>query len=315
MDHSDLLTLNTTDIEQHETLRELVNAATADNTRRAYQSDLRQFLSWGGQLPTTSQQIMDYLQVVATTLNPNTLQRRVLALHHWHELQGIDDPTKNQLVKKTLTGIRRKYGRPVEKPAPFLLSDIDRSAAYWQQQDTLVSLRDRALVLIGFHVAGRRNELSAMDWEHIDYAEEGMVIHFPRSKTDQYHKGTNCSIPVGSAPHRCPLQALLDWRKESGCHTGPVFRALSKTERVLERSISPYQVNCRVQWVARAANLPNASKISAHSLRRGFATEAARRGVPLKAIMQHGRWKSIKTVLEYIEEGRGFIDSPLKAFY
>ena len=44
-------------------------------------------------------------------------------------------------------------------------------------------------------------------------------------------------------------------------------------------------------------------------------TEFAKRGVPLKSIMQHGRWKSLRTVLEYIEEGRSFLDSPLKALF
>ena len=41
-----------------------------------------------------------------------------------------------------------------------------------------------------------------------------------------------------------------------------------------------------------------ASQVSAHSLRRGFATEAARLGASMPAIQKHGRWKSTKTVFE-----------------
>lgn len=301
--------------EQTEEVAELLDAATATNTRLAYQNDLSLFVEWGGKLPATTEQIVAYLQEMADQINPTTLQRRVLALHHWHTLKKLPDPTQDILVKQTLAGICRKYGRPAKKVAPYLLSDIDLSIGYWEQEDTLLALRDRALILVGFHVAGRRSELADMRWEHIDYAEEGMVIRFPRSKTDQYSQGARCSIPVGSTKKRCPLQALLDWRKESGYESGPVFRGLSKGEAVVDRAISPYQVNERVKYVARAANLPNAPTISAHSLRRGFATEASRRGVSLQSIMQHGRWKSLKTVLEYIDEGRVFMDSPLKALY
>ena len=36
-------------------------AATSDNTRRAYQSDIRHFENWGGQLPAATDAILRYL--------------------------------------------------------------------------------------------------------------------------------------------------------------------------------------------------------------------------------------------------------------
>jgi integrase len=65
--------------------------------------------------------------------------------------------------------------------------------------------------------------------------------------------------------------------------------------------------------VACDAKIINADQVSAHSLRRGFATEAARLGAPMPAIQKYGRWKSTKTVFEYIEEGRQFKDRAVKA--
>lgn len=55
--------------------------------------------------------------------------------------------------------------------------------------------------------------------------------------------------------------------------------------------------------------MPNAEKMSGHSLRRGFATETSKKGAPFVSIMRHGRWKHEKTVLKYIEEGQRFLEN------
>ena len=46
-----------------------IKAATADNTRKAYRSDLKHFEAWGGKLPATPEIIAAYLQNYAPTLN------------------------------------------------------------------------------------------------------------------------------------------------------------------------------------------------------------------------------------------------------
>ncbi len=40
-------------------------------------------------------------------------------------------------------------------------------------------------------------------------------------------------------------------------------------------------------------------EFSGHSLRAGMMTAADRKGVPLKAAMQHGRWKDARTARGY----------------
>ena len=63
------------------------------------------------------------------------------------------------------------------------------------------------------------------------------------------------------------------------------------------------------------AGIPHAEAVSSHSLRRGFATEAARLGASLPAIQRHGRWRSTQTVIEYIEAGRAFADSAVNVLF
>src|SRR5437868_13666933 len=68
-------------------------AATSDNTRKAYRSDIRHYEQSGGRLPATSEEIIHYLQNFAAKLNSRTLARRLIAIKHWHQYQGFTDPT------------------------------------------------------------------------------------------------------------------------------------------------------------------------------------------------------------------------------
>lgn len=61
-----------------------LQAATNQNTRRAYQADIRHFISWGGRLPSSPDVFLRYLQEHATNLNSRTLKRRLVAIKHWH---------------------------------------------------------------------------------------------------------------------------------------------------------------------------------------------------------------------------------------
>ena len=49
----------------------------------------------------------------------------------------------------------------------------------------LASLRDRALLLLGFSIAARRSELVALDVADIVKNEHGLMVRIRRSKTDQ----------------------------------------------------------------------------------------------------------------------------------
>ena len=59
-------------------------------------------------------------------------------------------------------------------------------------------------------------------------------------------------------------------------------------------------------------NKPLLSKLLALA---GFATESSRLGASMPAIKRHGRWRSAKTVVEYIEAGRQFADSAVKVMF
>lgn len=291
-----------------------IRAATSDNTRKAYQADIDHFLEQGGVLPAQPEAIVRYLNQNATTLNPRTLVRRATALRQWHRLQGVDDPTQDPLVVKTLRGIARLHGRPKQQALALRVDDLDKVVAHLSQARSLMSCRDRALLLLGFFGAFRRSELVALQWEHIQFVSDGIIVMIPRSKTDQVGAGQHCVIPFGPAP-RCPVRALIAWRDVAKFWEGSIFRQLSKTGNILSKAITAHHINRIVKACVKKAGLPNAKQYSAHSLRRGFATEAARLGASMPSIQRHGRWKTTRTVVEYIEAGRQFKDSAVNVLF
>lgn len=294
-------------------LKKYLNAATSNNTRKAYQSDIRHFIAWGGLLPATSDIIINYLHAFAATLNSRTLSRRLVAIKNWHIYQGFSDPTQHPVVKKTMAGIFNVHGKPKIKARAIGLEDLHKIATHLLQDNSLTAIRNCALILVGFYGAFRRSELVQIQFEHLTFSAQGVEILIPRSKTDQTGEGTCCAIPYNHT-NLCPVAILLQWLNKANIQQGYVFRNI-KSEQVLLSSLTAQSISLILKKLARQYHLTQIDLLSSHSLRRGFATVASARGVSFVSIMRHGRWRHEGTVMGYIEEGRLFEDNALLKIY
>jgi len=315
MTTTQLIKLTEGEIEKtpSENLQHYLEAATSQNTRKAYQADIRHFIAWGGLLPTTTDVIIRYLHHYAETLNPRTLSRRLVALKNWHLYQGFLDPTQHPLVKKTMSGISNVHGKPKMKARAISLEDLHRIALRLVQDDSLMALRDCALLLIGFYGAFRRSELVNIQYAHLHFSNEGVQILVPRSKTDQTGEGTLCAIPYNHTTI-CPVTILSKWLIRAHIEAGYVFRNI-KHQQVTTDGLQAQNVSIILKKLGTQYHIENVDLLSSHSLRRGFATAASKRGVPFISIMRHGRWRHEGTVMGYVEEGRLFEDNALLKIY
>jgi len=282
-----------------------IHAATSEHTRQAYQSDIRHFEKWGGRLPANTDAILLYLQAFAGTLNPRTLARRLTAIKQWHVYQGFHDPTQHPAVGKTLTGIMRTHGKPKDKAPALLPAQLLKIVMHLVGEASLRACRDNALLQLAFFGAFRRSEVVVIDYEHIEWKEQGIDILIPHSKTDQTHQGQYCAIPYGREP-LCPVSALKQWLDQSGIKQGPLFRRIYLNNQLDIAPLTPLSVSHILKKRASAAGVPDAFDFSSHSLRRGLATAASSDGASLPAIMRQGRWKNVNTVMEYIEAAARF---------
>lgn len=279
--------------------------ATADNTRRAYKTSIRQFEKSGGLLPATEQDIVRYITNKASVLNPRTISLHLTALSHWHSYQQLPDPTQTLQIRKLLKGIYRSHGKPRNKAKALYPEHINKMVVYLQNQNNFKSLRDNALIQLAYFGAFRRSELAAITVENLRFESQGLLILIPRSKTDQDGEGKIKAIPYGKGKI-CPVNALKKWLEISEIKQGEIFRSINRWNILQAKALNLNSINRIIKKLAVQCDFDFVDQISSHSLRRGFATSAANIGANFEWIKRQGGWKNDSTVREYIEEGQLF---------
>lgn len=289
-----------------------LRAATRANTERSYASALQHFeVEWGGLLPASSDAVARYLADYAGKLAPSTLAQRVAALGAWHRAQGFADPTKAQVVRKVLKGIRTLHPTRQRQARPLQLDElarvdealargIEQAGELGQHARRLRHLRDRALVLLGFWRGFRGDELTRLRVENIEArSSQGMRCYLPYSKTDREALGRSYDVPA--LKRLCPVDAYLAWIGAAGLTEGPVFRAIDQWGNVAATGLHINSLVPVLRTAFDAAGLPAAERYSSHSLRRGFATWAASDGWDLKSLMEYVGWRDMQSAMRYME--------------
>jgi integrase len=216
--------------ELAERARSYARSAKAANTLRAYESDLRHFGAWCeargfGAFPAQAETVALYLVDHAGRLAVSTLRRRLAAISEAHRAGRFSNPTIDPAVRITWAGIRRTHGKA---PAAKEAAVTDVVGAFVDKlSDSLIDVRDRAALLIGFAGALRRSELSALDVADVIETAEGLKVTVGRSKTDQEAEGSTIGITYGSKLSTCPVRSWRTWLGRSGIEDGPAFRRLS----------------------------------------------------------------------------------------
>jgi hypothetical protein len=119
----------------------------------------------------------------------------------------------------------------------------------------------------------------------VRFTPEGAIIHLPKSKTDQVRQGTNLTLSFATDAS-CPVQALRRlFDKYPRPDSDPLFT----------RSLGPFNKRWFSENITSSlfkAGVPNSSKYSGHSFRRGAANTAIAVGLSLDEVKTLGRWKS-----------------------
>ncbi len=290
--------------------RTYAERSLSDSTRRGYGRDLAAFRVWCQAravtaLPAEPPSLAAYLADLALTDRPATIGRKLAAIAVAHRDAGLESPTEHGMVKRTLAGIRREKGTAQKQKAALLVEDLRRIVA--PLGTSLLDRRDRALILLGFAAALRRSELVALRVEDVRFEEEGLVLTLRRSKTNQEGRLETIAVAYGSEPTTCPLRALRVWLAAAGLVAGPLFVGLTPQGGLREAALGDRMVSHVVKRRCRAVGM-DPSGVAGHSLRRGFATAAARAKKPDRMIKRHGRWKSTAMLDRYIEDGTRWDD-------
>ncbi|NUS42258.1 MAG: site-specific integrase [Mycobacteriaceae bacterium] len=355
---------------QAEALGRYLRQSQSANTLRAYRSDWLAWAAWCADddrraLPADPVDVAVYLAAAADAtraaadgstrwaFSPATLDRKAAAIAAVHAAQGLTAPTRSDVVRLTLRGIRRARRTHQNRKRPVLLDTLEtllaeRPADGWPTG--VARRRDSLLLLTGFAGALRRSELAALTVAAVRAdadprtGEPLLLIDLGVTKTDPtgiHHQ--HVVLPRARRPHTCPVCAYADWvdlltRHQHGgvdsvrawlttpppettvhrCHSHrpdlrldpntPLFPAVDRHGHLAHRPMTGRAVADLVKRYAHRAGLDPAL-FSGHSLRAGFATQAALGGATDREIMRQGRWTNPRMVHRYIRTANPLDDN------
>jgi site-specific recombinase XerD len=308
-----------TDIKalQEETLLNL-KSSKAKNTIRAYKSDFNDFGLFCAQngfksLPSEAKIISLYLTQLSTKeVKISTIKRRLVSIGVIHRLKGHYLDTKHPLIVENLMGIKRRKGSIQNGKKPLLINNLKRliNVIDQQKKEQIKIFRDRTILLIGFSGGFRRNEIVSLDYDDLDFVEEGLKINIKRSKTDQFGEGSIKGLPYFDNSQYCPVVSLKNWIDIAKINSGSLFRRFSKGSRLTEKRLTDQTVALLIKEYLKLAGVDN-KNYSGHSLRSGFATSAAESGAEERSIMAMTGHKSSEMVRRYIKEANLFKNNAL----
>jgi site-specific recombinase XerD len=304
-------------ILQDETISNL-RSSKANNTLRAYKSDFKDFSLFCikhnlQSMPSNPNTVSLYL----TSLNKldvkiSTLRRRLVSIGVIHKLKGHYLDTKHPIIVENLLGIKRTKGSLQTGKKPILINHLNKIVESINKENCpkIKKLRDKSIILIGFSGGFRRSEITSIDYEDLEFVEEGLKIIVKRSKTDQYGEGHLKGIPYFTNETLCPVRTLKDWIGISKINSGPIFRKFNKGFNLSNLRLTDQTIALLIKDYLNKAGLDSKS-YSGHSLRSGFASVTAEAGADERSIMAMTGHKTTQMVRRYIREANIFKNNAL----
>ena len=173
---------------KEETLLNL-KSSKANNTIRAYKSDFHDFELFCVKngfktIPTDPKVVSLYITYLSTKdAKMSTLKRRLVSIGVIHKMKGYYLDTKHPTIIENIMGIRRRKGSVQKGKKPILINDLKKILKVIDEQDIqdIKKLRDKSIILVGFSGGFRRNEITSLNYEDLDFVKEGVKINIKKS--------------------------------------------------------------------------------------------------------------------------------------
>jgi len=255
-------------------LRAMLTNSVSGHTRRAYEKafdDLLALVMRTGQ-PVTRQLFQQYrAQMVDAGLGSSTINVRLSGVR-----KLVNEARENGLVDPSAAG--RIISVP-NVPAQgvhlgqWLTVEQTRDLLAVPDRSRLKGKRDHAILATLTHSALRREEAAHLDMSHIQQREGRWVLADIRGKRGRVR---TVALPAGTK------DAIDEWTRAAGVTSGPVFRRLTKSGRVLPGAgLGVWAIWDVVVTSARAIGIAG---FGPHDARRTCAKLCRRQGGELEQI-------------------------------
>lgn len=280
---------------------ERVADAYAETTLAAHRRDLEAYERWCTEtgraaFPAPAEQVAAFVEATLEHCAVRTIARRLHVIGRVHQWLDLADPTSGQVVKIAYRAAVKRRAKPPRQALGLSAGLRDQLLAACPE--TLLGLRDRAMISVGYDTLCRRSELVRLRLEDLAPLPDGSAkVLVAQSKNDPLSEGRFAYL---STRGRQDLEA---WLAAAQISEGPIFRAVHD-DQVGSEAMNPRIVNRTIQAAAvRAGLAPEVVKqLSGHSLRVGAAQDLAVQGRSVLQIMRAGRWYSLNGMMGYVRK-------------
>jgi len=150
-----------------------IEGAYAPATIRAYKANFERFINFceshqALSLPADSYIVTTYIKELADgKLTSASIRIAVASISAIYRLNQLNDPTTHPDVRIEMRRMRRKLGRESKQAQGINMGTLRSMLAHID--NSLISLRDRALLLTAYDGMCRRSELVSLNIEDISY--------------------------------------------------------------------------------------------------------------------------------------------------
>jgi hypothetical protein len=202
--------------EWYPKLCELLISSKSDNTVKSYFNAFKRwehFITLHGQNALPAQPVHVALYLTSLLKNGSTyhpVYNAVYGIKWAHEINGLDDPTKNSFVVSVLEASKRVAPKTTQKKEPIYTDTLIELCNMFKDSNDLLIIRDLTMMLLSFSGLLRYDEVSSLRFCDIQVRDSFLVLHSDKNKTDQYRQSNEILISKGSTS-ACPYNMFLNY--------------------------------------------------------------------------------------------------------
>jgi integrase len=275
--------------------QDILSNAKSENTRKAYKTDVQKYLAWASTKDYTSEVVM--IEYFTYLLNEgykySSIKRAKVALTSACSIQ-VTKITKEFIKGASKTKFEAKPVSSKKETTAININTLRNAVDMIARDKTKTSIRDKALILLGFVGAFRAKELTGLKWQDIKFVPSGLEISLYGTKTTAINEGKELKvIPKSTSKNGlyCAVKAIKELQKESEDNE---YVFLSASNNAKHKPISKVGFWNIVKKYC-------GSEFSPHSLRAGLITTAYKNGSNIKDIMTRTGHKDTNTALGYVK--------------
>ena len=278
-------------------------------------------------LPMSSDNLIVYLIHNSEKLESYaSVKMSVYGIAYVHQMAGLQDPSKDPAVNLVLQAAKRMWAHPVKKAEPMTLfiikmlvdkilgNDILRSKGNFKV--SIVEWRTVINIVIKFCFIARSADVIELTRENFKFVKDLLIIHFPKSKNDQFFEGSSTLFEGQKGKKYCPIFLAQKYFERLGYDESSkgfflpktVMKKVKVNGKMVSRQVAkPHEhVSYNTCLYDRRKVLQKlglvAKNYTEHSDRVGGATHCFNEGASLDEVQTHGRWKTAITPFKYIQK-------------